>query len=64
MSDGQPKTSITRRTAIKSMIAGAAGAGVTSFAKPAAGNEQQTVSRAKLAKPSGAKRIERHEFIT
>jgi len=59
MSDGQPKTSITRRTAIKSMIAGAAGAGVTSFAKPAAANEQQTAGRAKLATPSGAKRIER-----
>ncbi len=59
MSDGQPKTSITRRTAIKSMITGAAGAAVTSSAKPAAANEQQTASRAKLAKPSGAKRIER-----
>jgi hypothetical protein len=59
MSDGQPKTSITRRTAIKSMITGAAGVGVTSFGKPAAADEQQTASRAKLAKPSGAKRIER-----
>jgi hypothetical protein len=59
MSDGQPKTSITRRTAIKSMITGAAGAAVTCSAKPAAANEQQTASRAKLAKPSGAKRIER-----
>ena len=57
MSDGQPKRSITRRTAVKSMITAVAGAAVTSSAK-AADDGRQTASRAKLAKPSGAKRIE------
>lgn len=58
MSDRQPKTSITRRTAIKGMITGVAGVGVTSSARLAAG-DGPAASRAKLAKPSGAKRIER-----